>query len=122
MNFHRFMTALAGIGIAAFLAPQPAPAAQFDLEKAIFETQKAIAYGDDPHHSSSYVQHAENAIDHAMTAQKAKPNAQVAKGIGYLRKGIKATYDTHWISRERRGAAQAKKALKQFQAAQSRMR
>lgn len=118
MKNHPFSIAMGGLAIALFAAPQFVLAAQGDLQQAISETQKAIVYGDDPHHSSSFIQHAENAINHAMTVQKAQPNAHIKKGISYLRKGIKISYDTHWVSRERRGAAQAKKALKQFQAAQ----
>ncbi len=115
MNRRRVVFSMA-LALASFAAPQIA-FAQSDIDQAISETQKAIQYGDEAHHASSFVQHMDNAIDHAMMAQKAQPNAHVKKAIQYLRRGRKIAYDTHWASRLRKGAAQAGKALKQLQAA-----
>jgi hypothetical protein len=115
MNRRRLLFSM-GLALASFAAPQIA-FAQSDLDQAISETQKALQYGDEAHHASSFVQHVDNAIDHAMMSQKAQPNAHVKKAIQYLRRGRKIAYDTHWTSRLRKGAAQADKALKQLQAA-----
>ena len=100
------------------LVAGPAFAQSSDLQQAISETQKAINYGSEIAHASSFVQHSDNAIDHAMMAQKAQPNKHIKAAIADLRRGIKIAKDTHWLSRLRKGAKQAQKALTELQAAQ----
>ena len=96
----------------------PALAQTDHLAMAISETQKAIHYGAEVAHGSSFVQHSDNAIDHAMMAQKAKPNKHIKAAIADLRKGKRIVDGTHWLSRLRKGAKQAQKALTELQAAQ----
>ncbi len=116
MNGRRLIIS-AGVALAFFAAPVAAWA-QSHLDMAIAETQKAIHYGKEGHHGSSFVQHVDNAIDHAMMAQKAHPNQHVKKAIADLRRGRKIVDGTHWPSILHKGAAQATKALGQLQAAQ----
>ena len=89
MITRRLMIALSGFGLALFVAPQISLAAGDHLEQAIAETQKAIHYGEDPHHASSFVQHADNAVHHAIQAEKEQPNQHIKNGISHLRRGIK---------------------------------
>jgi hypothetical protein len=86
--------------------------------QAIAQINKAIPYGEEPQHSySSFVQHIDNAIDHAVLAQRAHASSHVEKAIRYLRRARRIAYGTHLLSYSRRGAALAKKALAQLQAA-----
>ncbi len=98
----RILRLAPSLALALALATGPALAQTDHLAMAISETQKAIHYGAEVAHSSSFVQHTDNAIDHAMMAQKAKPNKHIKAAIADLRKGAK----------------QAQKALTQLQAAQ----
>ena len=91
--------------------------AEDHIAEAIAEINKAIPYGEEPAHSSSFVQHIDNAIDHAVMAQKVNANAHVKRAIGYLRRARKVAYGTHLLKYSRRGASLAKKALAQLQAA-----
>jgi hypothetical protein len=118
MERREFLSGMAGLALAQWLAPQIARASDDQISMAIAETQKAIGYGNEPHHESSFAQHMDNAIDHAMMAQRAHPNAHTKKAISYLRRGRKVAYGSHLASRSRRGAALAAKALKQLQAVQ----
>ncbi|HMK90228.1 MAG TPA: small metal-binding protein SmbP [Methylocystis sp.] len=118
MERRKFLLASIGSAFAALLAPALAVAASGDIAQAIDEIQKAIPYGVEPAHSSSFVQHVDNAIDHAVTAQKAQANPHVKKAIGYLRRARKIAYGTHLLRYSRRGAALAKRALTELQAAQ----
>lgn len=116
MNYRRFI-----ISASAALALLAAPAtafAQSHLDKAIAETRKAIHYGTEAHHDSSFVQHVDNAIHHAKLAQKTHPNPHIKKAITYLRRGREIAYRTHWASILDRGAMQTTKALAQLKAAQ----
>jgi hypothetical protein len=114
---HVFRIASAFV-LALVLAAGPALAQTDHLAMAISETQKAIHYGSEAAHGSSFVQHTDNAIDHAMMAQKAKPNKHIKAAIADLRRGKKIVDGTHWPSILRKGAKQARKALTELQAAQ----
>lgn len=117
MKRREFLHAMAGFAIAFAASPQIALAAGSHLDHAIVATKKAIHYGDMPHHESSFAQHIDNAIDEAMKAEKAHPNPHIKQAIRDLRRGHGIAYDSHSPHRQRRGAAQAKKALRQLQAA-----
>jgi hypothetical protein len=101
---------------AVALAAGPAVAQTDDLAQAISETQQAIQYGAEIAQASSFVEHTDNAIDHAMSAQKATPNKHLKAAIADLRRGKKIADGTHWLSRLRKGAKQAQKALTELQA------
>ena len=118
MKRREFLSGMASLTLAPLLAPQIALAFDNHVAMAIAETRKAIAYGREPAHASSFEQHMDNAIDHAMMAEKANPNAHTKRAIVYLRKGRKVAYRTHMFSRTQRGAALATKALNQLEAAQ----
>jgi Small metal-binding protein len=114
----RILRLAPSLALALALAAGPALAQTDHLAMAISETQKAIHYGAEVAHGSSFVQHTDNAIDHAMMAQKAKPNKHIKAAIADLRRGKRIVDGTHWASILRRGAKQAQKALTQLQAAQ----
>ena len=117
MKRREFLRNIIGLTFAGFVAPGVALAAGDDhIAQAIAEAQKAIPYGEEPQHSSSFVQHIENAIDHAVMAQKAHANRHIKRAISYLRRARKIAYGTHLLSYSRRGAALAQKALAQLQA------
>jgi Small metal-binding protein len=118
MERREFLRASAGCAIAAMFVPGIALAQEDHVAQAIDEINKAIPYGEEPQHSSSFVQHIDNAIDHAVMAQKANANAHVKKAIRYLRRARKIAYGTHLLRYSRRGAALAKKALAELQSAQ----
>jgi hypothetical protein len=112
----RILRLASSLAVALALMAGPALAQTDHLALAISETQKAIHYGAEVAHSSSFVQH--NAIDHAMMAQKANPNKHIKAAIADLRRGKRIADGTHWASILRRGAKQTQKALKELQAAQ----
>ena len=114
----RILRLAPSFALALALMAGPALAQTDDLAMAISETQKAIHYGAEVAHSSSFVQHTDNAIDHAMMAQKAKPNKHIKAAIADLRRGKRIADGTNWASILRRGAKQTQKALKELQAAQ----
>ena len=114
----RILRLASSLAVALALMAGPALAQTDHLALAISETQKAIHYGAEVAHSSSFVQHTDNAIDHAMMAQKAKPNKHIKAAIADLRKGKRIVDGTHWPSILRKGAKQAQKALTELQAAQ----
>ncbi|QGM45705.1 small metal-binding protein SmbP [Methylocystis heyeri] len=116
MNFRRYLTSI-GLALALLAAPASAQPQQSHLDMAIAETQKAIHYGTEPHHGSSFIQHIDNAIDHAVMAQKAHPNMHIKKAILYLRHGRRIVDGSHWPSILHKGATQATKALGQLKAA-----
>lgn len=116
MDRREFLRASIGSAIVALAIPGAAHA-EDHVAEAIAEINKAIPYGEEPAHSSSFVQHIDNAIDHAVMAQKAQANAHVKKAIGYLRRARKIAYGTHLLKYSRKGASLAKKALAQLQAA-----
>jgi hypothetical protein len=116
MERREFLRASIGAALAALVIPSTALAADH-IAQAIAQIKKAIPYGEEPAHSSAFVQHIDNAIDHAMMAQRAHANPRVKKAIGYLRRARKIAYGTHLLRNSRRGAALAKKALAQLQAA-----
>lgn len=116
MNFRRFII-LASTALALLAAPATA-FAQGHLDKAIAETRKAVHYGTEAHHDSSFVQHVDNAIHHAKLAQKSLSDPHIKKAITYLRRGRSIAYRTHWGSILDRGAIQATKALAELKAAQ----
>ena len=119
MERREFLRASIGSALAALVAPGLALAAPEDhIGKAIAQINKAIPFGEEPAHSSSFVQHIDNAIDHAVMAQKANANAHVKKAIRELRRARKIAYGTHMLRYSRRGAGLAKKALAHLQAAQ----
>jgi hypothetical protein len=118
MKRRQFLNAMVGLTFAVAMTPRIALAAGSHLDQAISETRRAIHYGDVPHHESSFTEHVDNALDHAMRAQKAHPNPHIKRAIRELRRGRDIAYDTHSPRRERRGAAQAKKALRELQAAE----
>jgi hypothetical protein len=117
MERRGFLQASIGLALAAFVAPGVAFTAGSHIAQAIAQINKAIPYGEEPQHSSSFVQHIDNAIDHAVMAQKAHANAHVKQAIRYLRRARRIAYGTHLLRYSRRGAALAKKALAQLQAA-----
>lgn len=112
-------TILGALAMAASVAVTPVLGAGSHLQQAIASTEKAIHYGDMPHHESSFAQHIDNALDHAMMAQKAHPNPHIKKAIADLRQGRRIAYDSHSPRRQRAGAARASRALAQLQAAQA---
>ncbi|MGD9539486.1 small metal-binding protein SmbP [Methylocystis sp.] len=116
MNRRGFLSATMGAAIAAFAIPGAALATNH-LAKAIAEINKAIPYGEEPAHSSSFVQHIDNAIDHAVMAQRAHANRHIKRAIAYLRRARKTAYGTHLLKYSRRAASLAKKALTQLRAA-----
>lgn len=117
MKRRQFLNAMVGLAFAVAMTPRLALAAGSHLDQAIYETKRAIHYGDWPHHESSFTQHIDNAIAHAKRAEKTHPNTHIKHAIRDLRRGREIAYDTHSPRRERRGAAQAKKALRELQAA-----
>lgn len=117
MKRRQFLNAMMSLAFAVAMAPRIALGEGSHLDQAISETKKAIHYGDWPHHESSFTQHIDNAIDQAMRAEKAHPNPHIKHAIRDLRRGREIAYDTHSPRRQRRGAAQAKKALRELQAA-----
>lgn len=117
MKRRDFLNIVAGAAFAFTAVPQIAQAAGSHLDHAISSTRKAIHYGDTPHHESSFAQHIDNAIDQAMKAEKAHPNPHIKHAIQDLRRGRAIAFDSHSPHRQRRGAAQAKKALRQLEAA-----
>jgi len=119
MKRREFLRASIGFAFAALAAPGVAlAAAQDQIGLAIDQINQAIPYGEEPAHSSSFVQHIDNAIDHAIMAQRAQQNAHTRKAIVFLRRARKIAYGTHMLRYSRRGAALAKKALAQLQSAQ----
>lgn len=118
MDRREFLRASIGSTLAALAAPGAALAALDHIAQAVAQINKAIPYGEEPQHSSSFVQHIDNAIDHAVMAQRAHANSHVKRAIGYLRRARKIAYGTHLLSYSRRGAALANKALAQLQTAQ----
>lgn len=116
MITRRLTIALMGFGLALFAAPQVVLAANEHLEQAISETKKAIEYGEEPHHASSFIEHVENAIGHAESAQKQEPSLHIERGIKHLRSAKKIAYDTHSTRRLKAAAKHAKKALSEFEA------
>ena len=114
----RILRLAPSFALALALVAGPALAQTDDLAMAISETQKAIHYGSEAAHGSSFVQHTDNAIDHAMMAQKAKPNKHIKAAIADLRRGKRIVDGTHWPRILRKGAKQAQKALTELQAAQ----
>jgi hypothetical protein len=116
MKRRDFLSASIATAFAGLLVPASAFAQdQDDIAQAIAEIEKAIPFGEEPAHSSSFVQHIDNAIDHAVTAQKAHGDKHVKKAIAYLRRARKTAYGTHLLSYSRRAAGLAKKALAQLQ-------
>jgi len=116
MERREFLRASIGFALAAIAPSGIALAAGDHISQAIAQINKAIPYGEEPHHSSSFVQHIDNAIDHAMMAQRAHPNSNVKRAIGYLRRARRTAYGTHLLKYSRRAAALAKKALAKLQA------
>lgn len=116
MNRREFLSASIVCAVATLAIPGAA-LAEDHVAEAVAEINKAIPYGEEPAHSSSFVQHIDNAIDHAVMAQKANANPHVKKAIGYLRRARKVAYGTHLLKYSRRAASLAKKALAQLQAA-----
>ncbi|KAF2990475.1 hypothetical protein MJC1_02575 [Methylocystis sp. MJC1] len=112
-----FLRASVGLALTTLVAPGIGLAAENHIAQAIAQINKAIPYGEEPQHSSSFVQHIDNAIDHAVMAQRAHANSHVKKAIRYLRRARRIAYGTHLLSYSRRGAALAKKAQAQLQAA-----
>ena len=120
MERRTFLRGSIGFALAA-LAPSGialAAASGDHVAQAIDQINKAIPYGEEPAHSSSFVQHIDNAIDHAVMARKAHAGPHVSRAILYLRRARRIAYGTHLLSYSRRGASLAKKALAQLQAAQ----
>ncbi len=113
---HKLTVGLIGLGLALLVPPQLALASSSDLQQAIKETQKAIHYGHDPHHASSFVQHGENAIHDGLRAEKAQPNRHIKSGVSHLRRGVRIAKGTHSRTRLLAGAKQARAALRQFEA------
>jgi hypothetical protein len=118
MKRREFLFASIGVTLAGCFAPGIAFAAHSQIGQAIAQTRKAIPYGEEPHHSSSFVQHIDNAIDHAIMAQRAHPSRSLKRAIGYLRRARRTAYGTHLLSVSRRAASLAQKALVHLQAAQ----
>jgi hypothetical protein len=116
MERREFLRASIASAVAALVIPNASLAADH-IAEAIAQINKAIPYGEEPAHSSSFVQHIDNAIDHAVKAQRAHPNPHIKKAIGYLRRARRIAYGTHLLRYSRRGAALAKKALAQLQVA-----
>lgn len=116
MDRRGFLSASIGSALAALVMPGAA-LAEDHIAEAIAEINKAVPYGEEPAHSSSFVQHIDNAIDHAVMAQRAHANRHVKKAIGYLRRARKIADGTHLLKYSRRGASLAQKALTQLQAA-----
>lgn len=118
MKRREFLCASIGLTLAGFLAPDIAFAAKGHVAQAIAQVRKAIPYGEEPQHSSSFVQHIDNAIDHAVMAQRAHPSHALKRAISYLRRARRTAYGTHLLSVSRRAASLAQRALLHLQAAQ----
>ncbi len=119
MERREFLNALTVSAIATLVAPRIAFASTGDqISSAMSAINKALPYGEEPAHSSSFVQHIDNAIDHAMMAERAHANSHVKTAIRYLRRARKIAYGTHMLKYSRKGAALAKKALAQLQSAE----
>ena len=114
----RILRLASSFALALAIVTGPALAQTDHLAMAISETQKAIHYGAEVAHSSSFVQHTDNAIDHAMIAPRPTSNEHIKAAIADLRRGKRIADGTHWASILRRGAKQTQKALKELQAAQ----
>ena len=118
MRRRQFLIGAMALALGQATAIPFARAAEDHIGEAIDQINKAIPFGEEPHHSSSFVQHIDNAIDHAVMARRAHANAHVGRAIVYLRRARKIAYGTHLLSYSRRGAAMAKKALAQLEAAE----
>lgn len=118
MTRRGFLGGVAVLGLAQVAGLPAAFAAGGRVAQAIAQINKAIPYGEEPHHSSSFVQHIDNAIDHAIMADRAHPNAAIKTAIFYLRRARKIAYGTHLLRYSRRGAALAQRALVKLQTAQ----
>ena len=92
-----------------------ARAAEDHIGEAIDQINKAIPFGEEPHHSSSFVQHIDNAIDHAMMAQRVHASRNVKRAIASLRRARRTAYGTHLLSYSRRAAALAQRARSDLQ-------
>ncbi len=117
MERRGFLRASICLALTTLVAPGIVHAAGHHIAQAIAQINKAIPYGEEPQHSSSFVQHIDNAIDHAVMAERAHPNSHVRRAIRYLRRARRIAYGTHLLRYSRRGAALAKKALAQLHAA-----
>ena len=115
MERREFLTGSLAFALAALAAPVKAQPADDHIARAIDQINRAIPFGEEPAHSSSFVQHIDNAIDHAVLAQRARRNPRIGKAIALLRRARRVAYGTHLLSYSRRGAALANKALAQLQ-------
>ncbi len=118
MKRREFSNAMAALGLGLLIGLTAASAVGDPIARAVDEIGKAIPYGEEPDHSSLFVQHIDNAIDRAMMANGANPNSHVKEAIVLLRRARESAYGTHLLHNSREGAALAQKALAQLQAAQ----
>lgn len=115
MQRRQFMIGAMALAFSQGMAIPVAFAAGDHVAQAIAQINKAIPYGEQPHHSSSFVQHIDNAIDHAVMAQRTRPSANVKRAIALLRRARRTAYGTHMLSYSRRAARYAQKALADLQ-------
>ncbi|MFY9655395.1 MAG: small metal-binding protein SmbP [Methylocystis sp.] len=118
MKRREFVGGMAALGLVQVAGLPTAFAAGDHVAQAITQINKAIPYGEEPHHSSSFVQHIDNAIDHAVMADRAHPNSAIKTAIFYLRRARGIAYGTHLLRYSRRGAALAQKAMAKLQTVQ----
>jgi hypothetical protein len=112
-----FLIGAAALALGQAMTVPAALAAGSHTAQAIAQINKAIPYGEEPHHSSSFVQHIDNAIDHALMAQRAHPSTAVKNAIALLRRARRIAYGTHSLRYSRRAAALAQRALSHLQSA-----
>jgi hypothetical protein len=115
MRRRQFLLGAMALAFGQATAIPVALAAGDHVAQAIAQINMAIPYGEQPHHSSSFVQHIDNAIDHAVMAQRTHPSANVNRAIAQLRRARRTAYGTHLLSYSRRAASLAQKALSNLQ-------
>ena len=115
MQRRQFLLGAVALALGQATAVPFALAAAEHIAQAIDQINKAIPYGEQPHHSSSFVQHIDNAIDHAVMAERAHPSKNLKRAIASLRRARRTAYGTHMLSYSRRAARMAQKALADLQ-------
>jgi len=115
MQRRQFLMGAMALTLGQVMAVPVALGADDHIAQAIDQINKAIPYGEEPHHSSSFVQHIDNAIDHAMMAERMHPSRNVKRAVASLRRARRTAYGTHLLRYSRRAATYAQKALSDLQ-------
>jgi hypothetical protein len=115
MQRRQFLMGAMALTLGQVMAVPVALGADDHIAQAIAQINRAIPYGEQPHHSSSFVQHIDNAIDHAMMAERTHASRNVKRAIASLRRARRTAYGTHLLSYSRRAAADAQRALSDLQ-------